>query len=356
MRVGINLPVEDWRRCGPVAAAAEAAGIDLVTTNENKHEPFTPLAFAGLATTQIELATSVAIAFPRSPMIVASMSWELARHTGGRFVLGLGTQVRAHNERRFSVPWIAPAARMGEYVQALHVIWQCWETGGPLDYAGEHYRFNLMNKGFSPGPNHLPMPPVTIAAVRPLMLRTAARLCDGVRLHSFATRAYLEQQVEPTITKGLAEAGTPRERFEVSGGGFIATGPDAEAVKAGAERIRARVAWYASTPAYRTVLEQHGLGELGMRLSVMARRNEFKEMSALIPDEVLQLFAAVGPYDVIAERIATRFGGLVDTVVIPFPAEADPGAVRTVVREVQTVPARFKGFRTPNDLVARSSD
>ena len=202
-----------------------------------------------------------------------------------------------------------------------------------------------MNEGFSPGPNHLPMPPVTLAAVGPLMLRTAARLCDGVRLHSFATRAYLEQQVEPAIARGLAEAGTPRERFEVSGGGFIATGPNAAAVKQEAERIRARVAWYASTPAYRTVLEQHGLGELGLRLSVMARRSEFHEMTALIPDEVLQLFAAIGPYDVIAERIADRFGGLVDTVVIPFPAEADPGAVRAVVQAVGTIPGRFEGFQ-----------
>lgn len=346
MRVGINLPVDDWRRCGPVAAAAEAAGVDLVTTNENKHEPFMPLAFAGLATARLELATSVAIAFPRSPMIVASMSWELARHTGGRFVLGLGTQVRAHNERRFSVPWVAPAARMGEYVQALRAIWRCWETGGPLDYAGEHYQFSLMNEGFSPGPNHLPMPPVTIAAVGPLMLRTAARFCDGVRLHSFATRAYLERQVEPTISKGLAEVEMPRERFEVSGGGFIATGPNAAAVSAATETIRGRVAWYASTPAYRTVLEQHGLVELGVRLSDMARRGEFKEMSALIPDEVLELFAAIGPYEVIAERIAARFGGLVDTVVIPFPADANPSTVRAVVEEVQAIPARFQGFRT----------
>lgn len=344
MRVGINLPVEDWRRCGSVAAAAEAAGIDLVTTNENKHEPFTPLAFAGLATARIELTTSVAIAFPRSPMIVASMAWELARHSGGRFVLGLGTQVRAHNERRFSVPWVAPAARMAEYVQALRAIWRCWETGGSLDYAGEHYRFSLMNEGFSPGPNHLPMPPVTLAAVGPLMLRTAARHCDGVRLHSFATRAYVENQVEPIITKGLVEAGKPREQFEVSGGGFVATGPDAETVRAEAERIRARVAWYASTPAYRTVLAEHGLGDLGLRLSAMARRSEFKEMSALIPDEVLHLFAAIGTYDVIAERIAARFGDLVDTVVIPLSADADPGAISAVVKEVQSIPTRFVGF------------
>jgi probable F420-dependent oxidoreductase len=346
MRVGIGLPVEDWRRCGPVAVAAEAAGIDLLTTNENKHEPFTPLAVAGLATSRIELATSVAIAFPRSPMIVAGMGWELARHTGGRFVLGLGTQVRAHNERRFGVPWVAPAARMAEYIQALRAIWRCWETGGPLDYQGEHYRFTLMNEGFSPGPNRLPMPPVTLAAVGPLMLRNAARLCDGVRLHGFATRAYIEQQVAPVIAAGLEAAGRPRSAFEVSGGGFVTTGPDAEAVRQAAEHIRFRVAWYASTPAYRTVLEPHGLAELGTRLSAMARRNEWDRMAALIPDEVLELFAAIGPYDTIAERIAARFGGLVDTVVIPFPADADPGAVRAVAREVQSIPRRFEGFRT----------
>jgi probable F420-dependent oxidoreductase len=345
MRVGMDLPVEDWRRCGAAALAAEAAGVDLAQTNENKYEPFTPLALAGLATSRIELATNVAIAFPRSPMIVASMGWQLARHTGGRFVLGLGTQVRAHNERRFSVPWAAPAARMGEYVQALRAIWRCWETGGPLEYLGEHYRFTLMNEGFSPGPNNLPLPPVTVAAVGPLMLRTAARLCDGVRLHSFATRAYLEQQVEPAISRGITEAAMPREHFEVSGGGFIATGPDAESVLAAAEAVRRRVAWYASTPAYRTVLEPHGLVELGVKLSAMARRQEFDAMAVLIPDEMLHLFAAIGTYDEIAERVAARFGGLVDTVSIPFPAGADPDAVRAVVRAVHAIPSRFTGFR-----------
>ena len=171
------------------------------------HNPFIPLGIAALATERVQLATSVAISFPRSPMIAANMSWELTLHSGGRFVLGLGTQVRAHNERRFSVPWVAPAARMGEYVQALRAIWHCWETGDTLDYDGELYSFSLMNEGFSPGPNHLPMPLVTLAAVGPLMLRTAARLCDGVRLHSFATRAYLEHQVEPTIARHLAEVG-----------------------------------------------------------------------------------------------------------------------------------------------------
>jgi probable F420-dependent oxidoreductase len=346
MRVGTVLPLEDWRRCGPAAMAAEAAGFDLVQTNEIRHDPFTPLALAGLATTRVSLATSVAIALPRSPMIVANHTWDLQRHTQGRFVLGLGTQVKAHNERRFSVPWVAPAARMAEYVEALRAIWRCWETGGKLEYEGEHYRFSLMNKEFSPGPNHLPCPPVTLAAVGPLMLRNAARLYDGVRLHSFATRAYLERQVEPVLQAQLAASRRPREAFEVSGGGFVATGPDADSVREAVEQVRYRVAWYASTPAYRTVLEPHGLVELGVKLSEMARRSAFGEMAALIPDEVLHLFAAIGTYDDIAARIEERFGGLVDTVSIPFPVETDPVAIREVVRAVQRIPSRFEGFRT----------
>jgi probable F420-dependent oxidoreductase len=346
MRVSIVLPVADWRQCGPAAAAAEAAGFDSVQANEIAHEPFTPLAFAALATQRVQLVTSVAIAFPRSPMIVANHTWDLARHSGGRFVLGLGTQVRAHNERRFSTPWVAPAARMAEYVESLRAIFRCWETGEKLHYEGEHYRFTLMHTDFSPGPNHLPMPPITIAAVGPLMLRNAARHADGVRLHGFATRAYIEQQVQPVLDRHLAEAGKARAHFEVSGGGFIATGGTAEEVRAAAEKLRYRVAWYASTPTYRTVLEPHGLVPLGEKLSVLARKGEFEGIEKLIPDEVLHLFAAIGNYDEIAERIATRFGGVVDTVTIPFPEGADPGAVARVVREVQRIPSAFTGFET----------
>ena len=346
MRASIVLPVADWRQCGPAAAAAEAAGFDSVQANEIAHEPFTPLAFAALATQRVQLITSVAIAFPRSPMIVANHTWDLAKHSGGRFVLGLGTQVRAHNERRFSTPWLAPAERMGEYIESLRAIFRCWETGEKLAYEGKHYRFSLMNKEFSPGANHMPLPPITIAAVGPLMLRNAARLCDGVRLHGFATRAYIEQQVQPVLDKHLAEVGRARANYEVSGGGFIATGGTPEEVHEAAEKIRYRVAWYASTPAYRTVLEPHGLVPLGVQLSELARKGEFEGIAKLIPDEVLNLFAAIGNYDQIGERIAARFGGLVDTVTIPFPAGAPAGAMAQVVRDVQSIPSHFTGFAT----------
>jgi probable F420-dependent oxidoreductase len=231
-------------------------------------------------------------------------------------------------------------------VESLRAIFRCWETGEKLDYQGEHYRFSLMNKEFSPGPNRLPLPPITIAAVGPLMLRNAARLCDGVRLHGFATRAYIEQQVQPVLDRHLGESGRARAHFEVSGGGFIATGGTPEEVRAAAEKLRYRVAWYASTPAYRTVLEPHGLVPLGEKLSVLARQGQFEGIERLIPDEVLGLFAAIGNYDQIAERIAARFGGLVDTVTIPFPEGADPGAVARVVREVQAIPSAFTGYKT----------
>ncbi len=344
MRVSMVLPVEDWRACPDAARAAEDDGFDAVTANELRHDPFAPLAFAALATARVQLATSVAIAFPRSPMIVANQAWDLARHSGGRFVLGLGSQVKAHNERRFSTPWIAPAARMGEYTEALRAIFRCWETGGKLDYQGKYYQFTLMTPEFRAPPLGFPAPPIALAAVGPLMQRTAARLADSVRLHGFATRAYLEQVVEPLLTAELAAAGKPRAGFEITGGGFIATGPDAAAVTAAAEKIRYRVAFYGSTPAYRGVFDLHGLAELGVRLNALSREGKWPEMAALVSDDVLDLFCARGEYDAIADAIARRFGGLVDTVSLDFPPGTAAATRRAVVAAIQRIPHRFTGF------------
>src|ERR1700722_12015608 len=231
MRVSMGLPVHDWAACAKAARQAEEDGVDVITSNELRHDPFTPLAFAALATERVTLVPSVAIAFPRSPMIVANHAWDLQRHSNGRFVLGLGSQVKAHNERRFSVPWIAPAARLGEYVQALRAIWRTWETGAKLDFKGRHYNFTLMTPEFSPGPQGLPMIPVAMAAVGPVMLKTAARVADSVRLHGFATRKYLQEVVRPMLAAELAASGKSLSGFEVTGGGFIATGPDDAAVQ-----------------------------------------------------------------------------------------------------------------------------
>ena len=346
MRVSTHLSYDDWRACGPEAAQLEADGFDGIQCPELKHDPFIPLAFAALATQRIQLATSVAIAFPRSPMVVANTAWDLHRHSKGRFVLGLGSQVKPHNERRFSVPWVAPAARMGEFVEAVRAIFTTWETGAKLNYHGEHYKFSLMTPEWSPGPVGLPMPPIMIAAVGPLMLKTAARVCDGARLHGFATRQYLEDVVRPLLAGELAKHGKSFENFEITGGGFVATGPDEEAVAKAAEKVRYRVAFYGSTPAYRGVLEMHGHGELGEKLQHATRQGAWDKMSAMVPDDVLDLFVARAPYRDLAPAIEKRFGGLVDTVSLEFLASDAPELRREVVASVQSIPSAFKEYKT----------
>src|SRR5215467_12799957 len=203
MRVFTMLPMRQWREAGPFAAAAEAAGFDALMTAELAHDVFTPLAFAALATERIELTPSIAVAFPRSPTVTASQAWDLQANSGGRFVLGLGSQVRGHNERRFGIPWSPPAPRLREYIEALRAIWQCWEKGEKLDYRGKHYALTLMTPEFSPERTGLPMVPVTISAVGPAMLRLAGELCDGVRLHGFCTRKYMDEVVRRELAAGM---------------------------------------------------------------------------------------------------------------------------------------------------------
>jgi probable F420-dependent oxidoreductase len=344
MRVSTVLPVDDWRACGPAARLAETVGFDTVQANERQYDPFAPLAIAALATERVELVTSVAIAFPRSPMITAHQAWDLHRNSHGRFTLGLGSQVRAHNERRFSVPWIAPAARMGEYVRAVRAIWRTWEYGEKLNFQGKYYTHTLMTPDFSPKAAGLPLPAVAMAAVGPLMLKTAARVCDSVRLHSFATRKYLEDVVRPLLADELAAAGKSFANFEITGGGFIVTGRDEAAVQAAMEKTRYRVAFYGSTPAYRPVLELHGHGELGVRLNEKVRAGKWHEMAALVSDEVLDLFVARAPYDGLAEAIERRFGGIVDTVTLQFDADDTPQTQRAVIEAIQRIPRGFTGF------------
>lgn len=346
MRVSIGLPYTDWRAIGPAAAQAEAEGMDGVTCPELAHDPFIPLGIAALATERVQLASSVAIAFPRSPMIVANLAWDLQWHSRGRFVLGLGSQVRGHNERRFSVPWVHPAPRMGEYVQALRAIWRCWENGEKLDFQGKFYTFSLMTPEFSPKPTGLPMVPVMIAAVGPEMQKTAARLCDGVRLHGFATRKYVAEIVRPLLSAELEKSAKSFANFEVTGGGFIATGPDQASVDRAAEKLRYRVAFYGSTPAYRGVFDIHGVAELGVQLHAASRRGAWSEMAAMVPDDVLDLFAVRATYDHLPDAIAARFGGISDAVSIDFLPDDDSKTRRRVIDGIRGIPNSFTGFNT----------
>lgn len=344
MRVFTTLPEQDLRKCGPAAAAAEAAGYDGVATQENRHDPFLPLAAAALATERLELHTGIAIAFARSPMVVANMGWDLAGASGGRFVIGLGPQIRAHNERRFSVPWSPPAPRMREYVQALKAIFRCWKHGEKLAYEGEHYRFTLMTPNFVPEPIDAPVPAVTIAAVGPVMLKVAAEECDGVKVHPFCTRLYHEREIAPRIAEGIARAGRPRERFEVSGGGFLATGPTDEAVAKMFEWVRYRVAFYGSTPAYWPVLAMHGLDDLGRKLNELTRQGKWDEMPKQVSDDVVRLFAMVGRHDRIAAEVELRLGGLSDCLQASSNASMPADLPPDLIQDLRRIPAAFRGF------------
>lgn len=344
MRVLATLPQDDLNDVPAAARAAEAAGYDGLVTMENRNEPFLALGVAAVNTSRIGLATGIAIAFARSPMVVASASWDLQRASHGRFVLGLGSQVRAHNEHRFSVPWSPPAPRLREYVEALRAIWRCWETGDRLDYQGRHYRFTLMTPNFVPASTHQPMVPVTLAAVGPAMLRVAGEAADGVRLHPFCTRRYIDEVVTRELGAGFAKSGRARECFEVSGGGFIATGADEATVAAMVEWVRYRIAFYGSTPAYWPVLEVHGLDELGRKLNVMARAGQWDAMAGEISDDVVRLFAAVGTHRELAKAVGERFGGAADTVALSGGYGMRQDIPPDLVQDLQRIPSAFTGF------------
>jgi probable F420-dependent oxidoreductase len=346
MRVFTTLPMRYWREAGSAAAAVEAAGFDAVMTVELGHDAFMPLAFAALATTRVELTTSIAVAFPRSPTVMASQAWDLQANSGGRFVLGLGSQVKGHNERRFGIPWTPPAPRLRDYVRALRAIWHCWATREKLNYQGDHYKLTLMTPDFSPEPTGLPMVPVTIAAVGEAMLRVAGEVCDGVRLHPLCSRRHLEEVCLPRLAEGMQRSGRSRSHFDVHGGGFVATGPDNDAVAAAIDRVRGRVALYASTRTYLPILALHGLEELNAKLHALTVAGRWQEMPGLVSDDVVRIFAACGTYEEIAGLIEGRWGGAADSIDLSFPSDAPIGLQREILTDIRRIPQAFAGFRT----------
>jgi len=344
MRVFTRLPMHNWSATAQAARDAEASGFDAVMTVELDHDVFAPLAIAAMATQHVELTPSVAVAFPRSPTVLASQAWDLQANSHGRFVLGLGSQVKGHNERRFGIAWTAPAPRLRDYVQALRAVWHCWETRGKLDFHSDHYTLTLMTPDFSPEPTGLPMVPVTIAAVGEAMLRVAGQVADGVRLHPLCSRRYLEQVCLPQIEIGMQRSGRSRENFDVHGGGFVVTGPDEASVATGMEAVRRRIGFYGSTRTYMPILALHGLEELGQKLHRMSVEGRWGEMGALVSDDVVRIFAACGTYTDIASAIEQRYGGVADAIDLEFPADAPAGLRREVLAEIRKIPHSFAGF------------
>ncbi len=331
MRVLTSISGNSLNEAGKIAATLENHGFTGITSQENRHDAFLPLAIAATHTEKLELRTSISIAFARSPMSSAMMAWDIQQASNGRFTLGLGSQVKGHNLRRFSVPWSPPAPRMREYVQAVRAIWDCWQNDSKLDYQGEHYQFTLMTPNFTPEKLTGPLPRIEIAAVGPVMLKVAAEECDGVMLHGFCTRKYLEQAVMPRLERGLERSNRTRSQFEISGGGFVATGEDDEAVAKMFEWIRMRVGFYGSTPSYWPVFEAHGLEDLGHKLNDMSKKGQWDEMTSEISDDVVHLFAAVGRHDQLVDVLSERFSDLVDIVSLPLDTPPD------VVQEVRSI-------------------
>lgn len=344
MRVFTDLPQSDWRRIPAAARFAEDAGFDALMTVELGHDVFAPLILSATATERIELTTSIAVAFPRSPTVLASQAWDLQANSNGRFVLGLGSQVKGHNERRFGIPWSAPAPRLREYIEALRAVWRCWETGQKLNYVGEHYKLTMMSPGFSPEPTGLPMVPITISAVGPAMLRLAGQVCDGVRLHPLCTRRYLEEICLPKIIEGMKRGGRERAHFDLHGGGFVCTGPDDDAVHKSMNWARQRIAFYASTRTYLPILSLHGFEDTGLKLHEMTRQGRWNEMAAEVSDEMLHVFAACGRYDQIPGEVERRFGGAADAIEVFLSPGQEAGAVREMLTDIQRIPMQFTGF------------
>lgn len=299
----------------PLAIAElEARGYDAAFTAEINNDPFFPLVLAAEHSKSIQLTTAISVAFARNPMTVANLAWDLNQYSKGRFTVGLGSQIKPHITRRFSMPWSQPAARMREFILAMRAIWACWETGVKLDFNGEFYLHDLMTPMFTPTRTTYGAPGVNLAAVGPRMTEVAAEVADGVIAHGFTTEKYLREVTLPAVQRGLVRAGRGRETFDLSLPVMAVAGVDEEAFAQSKLRVQSQLAFYASTPAYRPVLELHGWGELQTEAHQLTRQGRWQEMGALITDEILNTFALVcEDIDRVPALLQARYAGLVDT-------------------------------------------
>lgn len=318
-----------WNQLAEQARASERLGFDSIVASEIARDSFITLTLAATSTTRARLATSVTIAFPRSPMIVAYASRNLHDLSDGRFALGLGTQVKGHIERRFSSAFSPPGPRLREYIGALRAIWRSWDTGERLNFQGKYYSFTLMTPEFSPPPSELPPIPVHIAAVNEYNIQLAGEVCDGLRVHPFATPAYARDVILPNVRKGAARVGRDLAGFELSAGGFIATGETDEEIEEAREQARYRIAFYGSTRTYLPVLEHHDWGALNEDLRALIAQERWSELGSVVPDSVLDTFCVAANYEDLPERFAAQWQGLADSVTLPMPkTPLEPGSER----------------------------
>jgi probable F420-dependent oxidoreductase len=318
----------DLTRSATSARAAEEAGYDGVWSAETGHDPMFPLLIAAEHTERIDLGTAIIVAFGRSPLTLAHGGWDLNAFSRGRFILGLGSQIKPHIEKRYSMPWSHPAPRMRELITAMRAIWDCWQNGTPLDFRGDFYTHTLMTPFFNPGPNPYGAPKVFLAAVGEGMTKVAAEVADGLLVHGFTTERYLREVTVPTVDAGLATSGRTRSDFQLSYPAFVVTGETDEEVEAADQGTRRQIAFYGSTPAYRSVLELHGWSDLQSELNALSKRGEWEEMGRRITDDVLDAFAVRGTPDEIPAKLHQRFGDVIDRVSLYMPYKEKGVAAR----------------------------
>jgi probable F420-dependent oxidoreductase len=339
MAVGAGVGT-DMREIPARVRQLESRGYDFVGVGETSHNPFLPLVLVAEHTQQMRFGTSVAIAFPRVPHITANIAWDLSRYSGGRFVLGLGTQVKGHNERRFSVPWAPPGPRLRDYIACVRAIWDSWQNGTRPNYEGEYYQYKLTSPFFNPGPIEHPDIPIVISAVNPFNARLAAEVCDGITLHGFSTFKYIREVLIPAVHEGARRAGKNPADIQIRGGGFVVTARTEEELARAKERTRRQVSFYASTRSYSRVMATHGWDDEAAQLHRMSIEGKWDDMVDVISDEMLEEFCVIATWDELASAMREKYAGINSQV--SFAAEPrnpdEEAQIREIIAELKTIP------------------
>jgi len=340
MKVETALVAPSIEAVGDAARRIEHAGYDSVITPEAGHDPFLPLMIIAEHTKRLHFGTGVAIAFPRSPFVTAQIAWDLQRYSGGRFILGLGTQVKGHNERRYSTAWPSPPGpRLREYILCLKAIFKTFQTSARPDFQGKHYQFTLISPFFSPGPNppQAENVPIYISAVNRYNCRLVGELCDGIRMHGFNTLKYTNEVIIPAIKEGAEKAGRTFSDIDIVGGAFVITGKNEEEIEKAKGPVRQQLSFYASTRAYFPVLEVHGWQDVGAQLFRLSMEGKWSEMANMMNDEMLEEFAVIAPYDQLADKLKQRYAGLVTTLDFGFGVRTpeQQEALASIVQELK---------------------
>jgi len=333
VKIDAALFTTDLLGCEARAAKLEAQGFSAAWSVEGQHDPFLPLALAARGTHHLELGTAIAVAFARNPMTCAQVAWDLQALSQGRFILGLGTQIRPHIEKRFSQPWSRPAARMREFALAVRAIWGCWGGGEKLDFRGEFYTHTLMTPFFQPGPLPSGPPRLFLAGVGPKLTEVAGEVADGFLVHPFHSPAFLRAETLPALLRGLARSGRTRADLAVSCQTIVAMGANAEQIETARQKARGQISFYGSTPSYKGVLEHHGRPTLQPELNRLSKQGRWAEMLGLVDDELFDAIAVSGTPAEVGRRLRERNAGFADrTTLMLYDETGDADAVVDLIR------------------------